>query len=381
MTTPLTTKQLLFLSFLIVLGAVNSCAYTPALPDMAHFFQRSLQKTQLLIVTSLLAHCLAPLIFAALANYFSRFKSVYIGLAICLLGDSFCLLAKPLHNFYFMILGIFLISFGGNMGMTMSLTLIKDQAIQFIEKPLKLTALSFAILPGLMITLCAALLNLSQWPIVFIALGLYHLLLLLSTIQFAHLFENIKPQIKLLSFKPLTQRKFLLPVMTAGCLSGMTYTFSALSPNIAMHMLGISSFAFGLWSNTPSLGMLAGSLLALNFSLKALSKIKLIFITCISFALACMTITFLLGTFSPVIFFFSIALIFFGIQLLFPFIATLSLSVKGNEAASSSAWMTSIHFLTASQFVNLANHLPFTAVTSFLLVNTLCAALAIFMIY
>jgi MFS family permease len=381
MTTTLTTKQLFFLSFLIALGAINSCAYTPALPDIANFFQRSLQKTQLLIVTSLLAHCVAPLIFATLANYFSRFKSVYIGLAICLLGDSLCLLAKTFHNFYFMVLGIFLLSFGGNMGMTLTLTLIKDQSIQRIEKPLKLTALSFAILPGLMITLSGALLSISQWPIVFMALGIYHLVLFLGTVYFSSLFEKVKPQVKLLSFKPLTQKKFLLPVMTAGCLSGMTYTFSALSPNIAMHMLGISSFAFGLWSNIPSLGMLAGSLLALNFSLKALAKVKLLFITCISFALAGMTITFLLGAFSPVIFFFSIGLIFCGIQLLFPFIATISLNIKSNESASSSAWMTSIHFLTASQFVNLANHLPFTAITSLLIVNTLCAALAIFMIY
>lgn len=358
MTRSLSAKQILLLSFLIVLAAVNTCAYTPAIPAIALYFHQAINKTQTLIVISLLAHLFAPLGYAALGNLTTRQKAIQTGLAICISGDLCALLAALLQHFPLLMLAMFLLTFGGNMGMTMALTIMREQQYSHLEKPMTLSMISFAILPGLCIAIAGAILQASSWPMIFLALLAYHALLLLSLPILPQACKQATfSRVKIISLQALTQLSFWLITLMAGCFSGLIYSFTALAPKIAIQDLGVTPLAFGLWSNLPALGMFIGSLLALKFTGQQFFKIMHIAIALCIGCVLLLLISLHFHVFFAWNFFVFIAISYIGIQFAFPFLAARALRLEGDHA-SHSALFTMLHFLVSSQLVNLANHLP-----------------------
>jgi DHA1 family bicyclomycin/chloramphenicol resistance-like MFS transporter len=267
--------------------------------------------------------------------------------------------------------GMFFLSFGGNMGMTMALTLIRDRTLALLEKTFSLSMISFAVLPGLAITLSGFLLGFSQWPSVFLALAAYHLILLFKIAQAAPPTANLSLPSKLISLRPLGHKRFWILLGIGSCMTGMTYTFSALAPKIVLHELGVSTFAFGLWSNVPSVGMLIGNCTALRFQEKHFMKVLTfdIFIHVLVIILLFLCVQ--TKNFNVGIFFGGIALMGIGGGMAYP-LMTAQLLRHSEDHASTAALFTMLHFLMASQIVNLANHLPWQNILNLLTTDSLC---------
>jgi len=398
-------KQLFILSLLMVLGAVNSCAYTPAIPAISDFFHQPIYHTQLLVVISLLGHAIGPLLSVLFSNLISRLRSASIGLMICMGADLACIASWPLHHFSFLIVGIFLLSVGGNMSLSTALTLVKDRYVFLLEKPLALTTLAFAIFPGLFIFIASGILDIAAWPAIFMAMGVFHGWLYWkihachsdsslrwndnkAEILCCHSRESGNPlachsdsslrwndseesPVRGLSFHILKQKTFWLMAALAGCFSGMLYSFSAFAPRIAMHELGASNISFGLWSNLPSAGMIVGSLIALQFLKKDWRKVLNYAIGFSIIGILLLWTTLYFKLFNVFWFFTGVSIIYIGMQLAFPFLASQALNVPGDHA-SKAAFFTILHFLIASQLVNLANHLPFNSITNLLSIFVVC---------
>ena len=362
----------------MVVADINNCMYTPAIPTFARYFNQPLARTQDLVALGLLAYCLSPVFFAAIANKKSRINAIQIGMLFCLLGDVLCFFSSFHHHFLMLVTGIILLNFGGSMGMSLGLTILRDQEDHSLERPISFGLISFAILPGIFIAIGSYLLQKFGWETIFVGLAIYHI----SLFIFARFLPKRSTK-ALAKFSPIDaqsmrSRKLIWLAVTAGGFSGLIYSFGALAPHIAMGTLGVSPMKFGLWSNVPSLGMLLGNGLAIYFHRISLRKALLL---ALGFVAACVLLLAFQtheGLHNVPLFFIGCSLAFVGIQLAFPFLASRALSLPGDHA-SHAGFFSVFHFIIASGVVHIANLFPFTAMGNLFAIYASCLVFIVVM--
>src|SRR3990167_3215893 len=273
---------LMLLSAFAQMGAI---LMTPALPEIAEYFGKSVGATQLAVTSFLLGYAIGQLIYGPLANRYGRKFSLYVGISIATLGSLFSILSSPMDSFSLLIAGRFLEAVGSSAGLAISFTMIND--FYFEEQARRITGLlmiAFAIVPGVAVALGGALVQYINWHACFYFLLVYGLLLLypayllpetlikkdFSALRRHDIFQNYKEK--------FLNKKLIAFAFIAGFSSACVYVFGAEGPFIGIHILHVQPAAYGLLGFTPYIGTLLGSFIVVR-----LSKFEPIFVLKIAF--------------------------------------------------------------------------------------------------
>lgn len=272
-----TDKKLNFftLFLLISFASVNAVLCTPALPDIATFFVISAEKTQQVITWFLIGYALGQLFYGPIANRFGRKTALYLGITLQIVSSILCVLAGIYHTYALLIIGRFLLAIGSGVGLKMTFTLVNEcYGPKEASQKISYLLLAFAITPALSVTLGGALNHYYGWLSCFYGGIIYGLILLLlvrqlpetkttfnkNALNISHLLTEYLSQFK--------NRKLIAGGFLMGCATSFVYIFASLTPFIAINLMGMDSFTYGIANLLPSMGLLIGSLLSSQLTKK-----------------------------------------------------------------------------------------------------------------
>lgn len=265
--------HIISLMLLSAFAAMGAILMTPALPEIASYFNNSVGTTQLTVTSFLLGYALGQLMYGPLANRFGRKPALYIGIIIATLGSLFSILSSPIESFHLLILGRFLEALGASAGLAVCYTVIND--FYFPEQARRITALlmlAFAIVPGIAIAIGGGLTQYVNWQACFYFLLFYGFLLIYpvhrlpetlvtpdhNALHYKNIFKNY--------WKICFNRKLMGYAILSGLSSANIYVFGVEGPFIGIHLLHMPPATYGLWALTPFIGTLLGSLLVIRLT-------------------------------------------------------------------------------------------------------------------
>ena len=284
----LTSKapHIISLMLLSAFAAMGAIIMTPALPEIATYFGKSVSSTQLAVTSFLLGYALGQLIYGPIANRYGRKFALYLGILIATLGSLFSILSSPLDSFSLLITGRFLEAIGSSAGLAISFAMIND--FYYEEQARRITGLlmlAFAIVPGVATAVGGILVQYVGWRACFYFLLCYGLILLFPAYRLPE--TMIKKDFNATRFKNIfsnyaknfTNKKLIGFACISGFSSACIYVFGAEGPFIGIHILHTSPAIYGLLSLTPFIGTFVGSLIVVRLSkLNALSVFKVAFL-------------------------------------------------------------------------------------------------------
>lgn len=265
--------HILSLMLLSAFAAMGAILMTPALPEIAKYFNTSVGAAQLTVTSFLLGYALGQLVYGPIANRFGRKPAFYIGIVIATSGSLFSILSSPIESFHLLILGRFLEALGASAGLAVCFTVINDFYYQ--EQARRITGLlmlAFAIVPGVAIAIGGVLAEYIDWQACFYFLLLYGLILIYPIYRLPETIARLDP--KALHYQYMFRnywqiflnKKLIGYALLSGFSSACIYVFGAEGPFIGIHLLHISPATYGLLGLTPFIGTFIGSLLIIRLS-------------------------------------------------------------------------------------------------------------------
>lgn len=262
-----TTLSFLALLLLISFASVNAVLFTPALPNIAIFFNISDDLAQLTISWFLIGYACGQLIYGPLANRFGRKPALDLGIILQILSSMLCIFAGAKGSFGLLVTGRFFLAIGSGVGLKMTFTLINEYyKPQLASQILSYLMLAFALTPGLSVALGGFLTSYWGWNSCFYACALYGILLLLLVRVLPETLKEVdinalKPMHLLQSYgSQFKNSQLVLGGLLMGCASCFVYLFAAEAPFIAINGFGLSSIHYGLANCLPPIGLIFGSL-------------------------------------------------------------------------------------------------------------------------
>ncbi|HEV2614235.1 MAG TPA: MFS transporter [Gammaproteobacteria bacterium] len=255
------------LLLMISFASVNAVLFTPALPNIAHFFDISAKIAQQTITWFLIGYALGQLVYGPIANRFGRKPALYTGITLQILASLLCVFAGVIHQYWVLVLARFLCALGAGVGLKMTFTLVNEcYDTQAASQKISHLILAFAITPGLGVALGGILNTYYGWESCFYAGVAYGIILLffvmrlpetqtklnLHALEIKHLLHAYGEQFK--------NSELVLCGLLMGGSACFIYVFAALAPFIAIKLFGMSSAEYGLFNIIPAIGLILGSL-------------------------------------------------------------------------------------------------------------------------
>jgi MFS family permease len=265
----------LTLVLMISFASVNAVLFTPALPDIAHYFLITDAEAQLTLTLFLIGYALGQLLYGPIANRFGRKPAIYAGITLQIVSCLVCILAGIIHQYVLLVAGRFFLALGSGVGLKMTFTLINEcYEPKIASQKIAYLLLAFAVTPGLAVAIGGSLNMHFGWTSCFYALAIYGSLLLmlairlpetsnrldLQALKFNHLIHSYTSQFR--------NQTLLSGGLLMGICSTYVYVFATLAPFLAINLSGMSSSQYGLANLLPPVGMLLGSLCSAWFSKK-----------------------------------------------------------------------------------------------------------------
>ncbi len=334
------------LLLLISFATVNAVLFTPALPNIANFFEISETTAQLTITWFLVGYAIGQLLYGPIANRLGRKPALYLGISLQILSSLLCVLAAITHTYELLVLGRFLLALGSGVGRKMTFTLVNEcYEPKKASEIISYLMLAFAITPALGVLLSGLLNTYYGWTSCFYAGAIYgiFLLFLVTRLPETHKVVNYEA----LKIKTLLQgyasqfTNFQLTI--GGLLMGSTtcfiYVFAAMAPFIAMNIFGMNSAEYGLANMLPPIGIIFGSIVGARLSkiypLKSIIQTGIcitILAVIAMYILIVMHVSALISLFLPMI------IINFGLCFIFANASTIAMT-HTNDKANGSAVM------------------------------------------
>lgn len=345
------TTLLLLISF----ASVNAVLFTPALPDIAHYFSVSEGTAQKMITWFLIGYALGQLVYGPLANRFGRKPALYIGITLQIISSLVCVLAGVIKQFPLLVFGRLMLALGAGVGLKMTFTLVNEcYGTKEASQKISYLMLAFAITPALAVALGGLLNSYFGWLSCFYAGALYGLLLLMLVTRFPETQKTLDYKALYLShLVPAYIDQFKnLQLIAGGLLMGIcttfVYVFAAIAPFIAINIFGMQSSDYGVANLLPPIGLIVGSLvaakLAMKFSLGSIIKLGIwiaIFGTLFMFSALILHLPVIFSMFTTVI------VIYFGLCFILANASSLAMR-NAEDKAHGSAVMNFINMSTAT---------------------------------
>lgn len=359
--------SLIVLIFLISFGSIGGVLFTPALPEMSHFFHVATNAAQFTVTAYLLGYAFGQLPYGPLANRFGRKKTIMIGIIMEIIGALLSVLAAPMHSFTLLIVARFITALGACVGLMMSLTIISDYFHdQEARKTISYVTTAFSVVPGMSVALGGLLTTYFGWISCFYFLVGYGILLLLLIQLLPETAKKLDPHALHISNifcrygKVICDKNLLIYAFLVGGCTAASYLFSSMAPFIGMHSIGLSPKTYGLLNLIPSVGFLFGSLLAARLvhiiSARPTILLGIIFTTISVVLLFSFS---LLPHMSAWELFIPIAMLLFSVSLIFPNASAMA-TQNSCDKSTASALMSFINLGTAVIAVFAGGLLPLT---------------------
>lgn len=261
------------LLMMISFASVNAVMFTPALPDIASFFDISHDSAQLTITWFLIGYASGQLLYGPIANRYGRKPALYCGIGLQILSSGICIMAGVTHSFWLLVIGRLMLALGSGVGLKMTFTLVNEcYEPKAATRKISYLILSFAITPGLSAALGGILNHRFGWISCFYACMAYGFALLIMAIRLPETLE--KPDYDALKWRYLIAhyaeqfrtRSLILGAMIMGITTCFVYSFAAVAPFVAINILGFNSAQYGIANIIPSTGLMIGSLTSAKLS-------------------------------------------------------------------------------------------------------------------
>jgi predicted MFS family arabinose efflux permease len=360
-----TRPPFITLLLLISFASVNAVLFTPALPNIAHFFKIGEDTAQQTITWFLVGYALGQLVYGPIANRFGRKPALYAGISLQIISSLLCVLAGVTHEYWLLVLARFMLALGSGVGLKMTFTLVNEcYEPKIASQKVSYLMLAFAITPGLGVALGGMLNTYYGWTSCFYAGAIYGLVLLflvahlpetqttlnLNALKIKHLLHNYSSQFK--------NTQLISGGLLMGSSTSFVYIFAAIAPFIAMSVFGMSSADYGVANILPPIGLILGSIIGARLTNKYLleSIIKTGIVIAgigaiLMFVAMLMHFSILFSLFLPMI------IIYFGLCFILANASTLAMS-HASDKAHASAVMNFINMGLATLAVLVLSLFP-----------------------
>lgn len=267
------------LLLLISFASVNAVLFTPALPQISHYFAISNRVAQHTITWFLVGYTFGQLIYGSLSSRFGRKQALYMGIGLQIISSFICIMSGYLHAYWLLITGRFLLALGSGVGLKMTYAYVNEcyEAREAAAKTAYL-ALSFAVTPGISVALGGFISAHTGWMGCFYAGALYGAYLLYRCTRLPASNKELnrdafKPSILMRDYKEqFSNIRLLLGALMMGFCTCFPYVFAALAPFVVINLMGFSASQYGMANLLPPIGLLVGGIV----SSKLARKISLI---------------------------------------------------------------------------------------------------------
>lgn len=273
--TVVTKKEPAFVTLLLLFSFASTCGvlFTPALPEMAKFFNVSEGAAQLTVTLYLLGYALGQLVYGPIANRLGRKTAILMGIALEIFSALLCAFTAFGAGWEWLIVGRFLMAIGAAVGLSMTFAIVSESdAPARALKMMSYLALAFALMPYLSIVCGGLLVTYFSWASCFYFLAFYGVLLFFfcaklpkstqllnpHALKLRHLWEGYRVEFK--------NPRVVCYAMMGGCNTVMIYAFAGVAPFVAMNVLKMSPVVYGIFNLVPGVGIVMGALLSVYYS-------------------------------------------------------------------------------------------------------------------
>ncbi len=263
------------LLLMISFASVNAVLFTPALPNIATYFNISSDTAQQTITFFLVGYALGQLLYGPLANRYGRKPALYAGIILQIISCLLCVFSGIIGKYSLMVLGRFLLALGSGVGLKMTFTLVNEcYESKIASQKISYLMLGFAVTPGLAVALGGFLNPLYGWESCFYASAIYGFILLMMVSKLPETLNPNNIDLNALKIKHLIS-SYISVFNNSGLIAGgllmggsscFVYIFAAVAPFVAMEIFGMSSQQYGLANIIPTIGLILGSLFSANLA-------------------------------------------------------------------------------------------------------------------
>ena len=341
---------LLVLGTLIALGPFSIDSYLPGFENIAEDFNITVARVGLTLTSYFIGISLGQMAYGPIMDKFGRKRPLQIGLIIYILAAVACYFSS---NLTFLIIARFFLALGASAGMVASKAIVRDIfPVEEVASAISILMLIMGGAPIIAPTIGGFIIQSYGWPIVFLFMGSFALLMLISVSSF--LPESITPDAKVqLTPKSvlknyygiLVHPKFMNFALAGSFAIGAMFAYISSAPKLFMNIFDLSQSEFGILFGINAGGLILGS----QINRFVLKKFNILHITIVnSLILVILSLLFLItGMFQPN-FYVMVVLIFIILFLLGfqnPNTTALSLTPFTKRAGRASALIGSMKMI------------------------------------
>ncbi len=341
---------LLVLGTLIALGPFSIDSYLPGFKNIADDFNITVARVGLTLTSYFIGISLGQMAYGPIMDKFGRKRPLQIGLIIYILAAVACYFSS---NLIFLIIARFFLALGASAGMVASKAIVRDIfPIEEVAGAISILMLIMGGAPIIAPTIGGFIIQSYGWPIVFLFMGTFALLMLISVSTF--LPESITPDAKVqLTPKSvlknyygiLVHPKFMNFAFAGSFAIGAMFAYISSAPKLFMNIFDLSQSQFGILFGINAGGLILGSQIN-RFVLKKFNILQITLVN--SIILVILSLLFLIaGMFQPN-FYIIVTLIFIILFLLGfqnPNTTALSLTPFTKRAGRASALIGSMKMI------------------------------------
>ncbi len=254
---------LIVLGSLTMFSAMSTDMYLPSFPAAAQALGVHTVDMQLTLTSFLLGMGLGQVIYGPLSDRFGRKRPLIFGILLFIVASLVCANVTTLPA---LIAWRFVQAIGGSAGTVISRAMVRDR-FTGLELARTMTAMGmvFAFAPAIAPSIGALIMNLGEWPWIFMALAAFGVYTLIGTVTLheSHAPEHrtdhgfVKAAVTYVEI--LRNREFRLAVATMCAASMALFSFISSSPAVLMGGYGVARSTFGLLFGLNSLAMVVAS--------------------------------------------------------------------------------------------------------------------------
>ena len=335
---------LLTLVLMISFASINAVMFTPALPNIAHFFDISAGVAQQTVSVFLVGFAIGQLLYGPLANRYGRKPALYIGVGLQIVSSFLCVIAGLIHHYQLLVIARLIMALGSSVGLIMTFTMINEcYEPKIASSKLSQVMIPYAVAPGLSIALGGVLNTYFGWMSCFYVGAIYGILLLFFVTKLPETLKQKNPYALEVSHlltsygTQFTNISLITGGVLMGAVTAFIYVFAALAPFLAMDLLHMNSSVYGAANILPPIGLMLGSLLSARLvQKKSMKFVMQLGISVVVVGVLCMFITTFYHISAIWMLFAPMTLIYFGLALILPNASVLAMKTVSDKAHGAS---------------------------------------------
>lgn len=251
------------LAALSALGQFATNIYLPSLPEIRAQFDATDALAQTTLSAYLISFAVMQLFYGPVSDKYGRRPLIIFGAVIYIAGSAYCMFAPTLEHLIF---ARVMQAFGAACTLVVSRAVIRDSFDGTdLQRVMTLTAMVFALVPGLSPLMGGIVSDLAGWRNTFLVAGFLGVIVLAlvlwrlpetlprDNVKVRSIGDLVKGYVEVLS-----SRRFRRYALAGAFAMGGIFAFFGASPKIFIEILGVSPTEYGFYPPLASTGFIIG---------------------------------------------------------------------------------------------------------------------------